>query len=43
MKRIKWKLLLLVLLICLAFASAAVAVKPVIDGMLVNAGADDES
>ena len=33
MKRIKWKLLLLVLLICLAFASAAVAVKPVIDGM----------
>ena len=33
MKRIKWKLLLLVLLICLAFASAAVAVKPVIDGV----------
>ena len=32
MKCIKWKLLLLVLLICLAFASAAVAVKPVIDG-----------
>ena len=33
MKRHKWKLLLLVLLICLAFASAAVAVKPVIDGV----------
>ena len=33
MKRLKWKLLLLVLLICLAFASAAVAVKPVIDGV----------
>ena len=33
MRRIKWKLLLLVLLICLAFASAAVAVKPVIDGV----------
>ena len=32
MKRIKWKLLLLVLLICLAFASAAFAVKPLIDG-----------
>ena len=33
MKRRNWKLLLLVLLICLAFASAAIAVKPVIDGV----------
>ena len=33
MKRLNWKLLLLVLLICLAFASAAIAVKPVIDGV----------
>lgn len=33
MKRIKWKLLLLLLLICLAFASAAFAVKPLIDGV----------
>ena len=33
MKRINWKLLLLVLLICLAFASAAFAMKPLIDGM----------
>lgn len=33
MKRLKWKLLLLVLLICLAFTSAALAVKPLIDGV----------
>ena len=32
MKRLNWKLLLLVLLICLAFASAAFAVKPLVDG-----------
>ena len=36
MKRLNWKLLLLVLLICLAFASAAIAVKPVIDGVEKN-------
>ena len=32
MKHLKIKLILLVLLICLAFASAAFAVKPLIDG-----------
>ena len=32
MKHIKVKLILLVLLICLAFASAALALKPLIDG-----------
>ena len=32
MKHIKLRLFLLILLICLAFASAAFAVKPLIDG-----------
>ncbi len=32
MKHIKVKLILLVLLICLAFTSAALALKPLIDG-----------